>query len=160
MIIVTLIGVFSMIAVPSFTKFIADNRTQSLNNEILSLLQFARSTAVERRTLVRVCQGESEWTVKVECLDSSETLRSVSLPNGASISSSRNELTFRYNGTGSEAVLMTCSDDQAANGYTIDVKSSGSIRTWARGKNGPGNNDEMTTCTYQQPQGGDDETQG
>lgn len=160
MIIITLLGIFSMIAVPSFTKFIADNRTQSLNNEMLSLLQFARSTAVERRILVRVCQGESEWTVKIDCLDSSETLRSVTLPNGASISSSTDELTFRYNGTGSEAVLLTCSDDQAENGYTIDVKSSGSIRTWARGKNGPRDNDQMATCTYQAPQGDDDETQG
>lgn len=160
MIIVTMLGIFSMIAVPSFTKFIADNRTQSLNNEMLSLLQFARSTAVERRILVRVCKEEGQWTVKTECLDSSDTLRSLSLPNGASISSSAEELTFRYNGTGTEAVLMTCHDEQAENGYTIDVKLSGSIRTWPRGKNGPGNNDQMTTCTYQSPQGGDDESQG
>lgn len=60
MIVITLLGIFSMIAVPSFTKFIADNRTQSLNNEMLSLLQFARSTAVERRILVRVCKEEGQ----------------------------------------------------------------------------------------------------
>lgn len=153
MIIVALIGVFSMIAVPSFTQFIANNRTQSLNNEMFALLQFARSTAVERRTLVKVCPGQGIWSVKVDCTGSADVLRTLELPAGTSINANASELTFRYNGAGTEATLVTCKGNDAANGYTITVRSSGSTRTWSRGKNGPAAGDVMTTCTNQQPEG-------
>lgn len=147
MIIVTLMGIFAMIAVPSFTQFIANNRTQSLNNETVALLQFARSTAVERRTLIKVCPGEEKWSVKEDCLASTKALRTMELPAGSTIDISANELTFRYNGTGTAASLFICRGDDAANGYSIEVKSSGSSRSWGRGKTGSGDEDNMTTCT-------------
>lgn len=150
MIIVSLIGVFAMIAVPSFTQFIANNRTQSVNNEMLALLQFARSTAAERRTLIKVCQKDGEWSVKTDCT-ANEVLRSMTIPADVTISASANELTFRYNGSGTEATLLTCKGNDAANGYTISVSPSGSTRTWSRGKNGSQASDQMSTCTYTQP---------
>lgn len=158
MIIVTLLGVFAMIALPSFTQFIANNRTQSVNNELLSLLQFARSAAAEQRTLIKVCQENGEWRVKTDCT-ADEVLRSMAIPSEVSISASTSELTFRYNGSGTEATFITCKGDDAANGYTIHVTPSGSTRTWPRGKSGSQASDQMSTCTYSQPEETSDEAQ-
>jgi type IV fimbrial biogenesis protein FimU len=147
MIIVTLMGVFATIAVPSFTQFIANNQTQSLNNETFALLQFARSTAVERRTLIKVCPGGEKWSVKEDCLASTQALRTMELPAGSTIDISATELTFRYNGTSTAANLLICRGGDAANGYSIEVKLSGSSRSWGRGRTGPEDEDNMTTCT-------------
>ncbi|MGP9824096.1 GspH/FimT family pseudopilin [Ectopseudomonas khazarica] len=155
MIIVSMISIFALIAVPNFTQLVANNRTQSQNNELLSLLQFARSTAVEQRRQIKVCQDQDVWSVKADCEESTEALRSMTLSGGASVSASSSELTFHYNGTGQSASLLTCHDGDFANGYTIDVQASGRARSWARGKNGPSSDDNMTTCTVQS--GGDDD---
>lgn len=155
MVVVALLGIFAAIAVPGFTQFIANNRTQSLNNELLALLQFARSTAVAERVTIKACPENGGWTVKKkDCTSSSETVRRLEIPNGASITSDQNEVSFRYNGTATEATFHTCHGDDFANGFTVTVRGAGSVRTYARGRSGPGNNDAMDSCT--RSQGGDE----
>lgn len=155
MVVVALLGIFAAIAVPSFTQFIVNNRTQSLNNELLALLQFARSTAVNEQTTVKACQENDGWTVKIkDCTSTSEAVRRMDIPNGASITSDQNEVSFRYNGTATEATLHTCRDDDFASGFTVTVRMAGSVRTYARGKSGPDSDDRMDSCI---PSHGDDE---
>jgi type IV fimbrial biogenesis protein FimU len=148
MIIMALLGVFAAIAVPSSTQFINNNRTQSANNEVLALLQYARSVAVAQRITVSVCPGDDTWLAKIkDCTSSSETLRSMEVPSGTSISSNPNEMAFRHNGVAvASATIQTCRQDDFSNGYTISLKSAGSIRTYARGKSGPGADDNMSGC--------------
>ena len=147
MIIVALLGIFAAIAVPNFTQFINNNRTQSANDEVLALLQYARSTAVSQRTTISVCPDDDAWSVKVNGCDSTDTLRSMDVIGGTSINSSQDEITFRHNGSsGTPATILTCRQEDFANGYTIKVASAGSIRTYARGKSGTGENDVMDDC--------------
>jgi len=156
MVVVALLGIFAAIAVPSFTQFIANNRTQSLNNELLALLQYARSTAVEERVTIKACQESGGWTVKrKDCTSSSEAVRRMEIPNGASITSAQNEIAFRYNGTATEATLHTCRGDDFVNGFTVTVKGAGSVRTYGRGRSGPEKDDAMNSCT--RSQGGDED---
>lgn len=156
MVVVALLGVFAAIAVPSFTQFIANNRTQSLNNELLALLQFARSTAVEERVTIKVCQENGGWTVrKKDCTSSSDVVRRMDVPNGASITTNHDEISFRYNGTATETTLHTCRGDDFANGFTVTVRGTGSIRTYGRGKSGPKSDDYMDSCIPSQ--GGDED---
>jgi len=156
MVVVALLGVFAAIAVPSFTQFIANNRTQSLNNELLALLQFARSTAVEERVTIKACQENGGWTVKKkDCTSSSEAVRRMEIPNGASITSDQSEVSFRYNGTATEATLHTCHGDDFANGFTVTVRMAGNVRTYGRGKSGPDSGDYMDSCMHSQ--GGDED---
>lgn len=140
MIVVTLLGVFAAIAVPNFTQFINKSRTQSMNNDLVALLQFARATAVEQRTFIKVCQGSGMWTVKKACTDESVALRRLDVPANlavtASTTPSNTDISFRYNGTGTDAKLVTCQGSDSANGFTINVRASGSIQSWPRGKNG------------------------
>ncbi|WP_042553337.1 MULTISPECIES: GspH/FimT family pseudopilin [Pseudomonas] len=143
MIIIALVGIFAAIAVPSFTQFINKSRTQSFNNELLELLQFARASAVERRTFVRACKEDTAWTVKKACTDT-DVIRRLDIPSTITATTTTTPISFRYNGSGTEATLVTCQGTDSANGFTIDVKPSGSIQAWPRGKNGTSS--DMSKC--------------
>ncbi|WP_418643337.1 GspH/FimT family pseudopilin [Stutzerimonas kunmingensis] len=147
MIIVALLGIFATIAVPSFTQFINNNRTQSVNNEVLALLQYARSTAVSQRTTISVCPDDDVWSVKENGCNSTDTLRGMEVVGGASINASLEEIDFRHNGSsGTPVTILTCRQGDFVNGYTIKVASAGSIRTYPRGKSGAGDSDNMDGC--------------
>jgi type IV fimbrial biogenesis protein FimU len=154
MITVSLLAIFAAIAVPSFSQFINNNRTQAANNELLALLQFARSVAVEEQMTLKACQENGAWTVKKkDC--SSEAIRSMGIPNGVAIASDQSEISFRYNGTATEATLITCHGDDSTNGFTVAVRNAGSVRTYGRGKSGPSN--DMDSCTHSQEDDQDEE---
>lgn len=144
MIVIVLIGIVAVIAVPNFTQFINKSRTQSFHNELVALLQYTRSAAVEQRTFVKACQGATAWTVKKACTNASETLRHLDIPSTLAVTTTSDEITFRYNGTATDAQLITCQNGDFMNGYTLDVSASGSIKSWPRGQMGTGTN--MTTC--------------
>lgn len=147
MVTVAVLGIFAAIAVPSFTQFINNNRTQSANNEVLALLQYARSTAVTQRTTISVCPDDDTWLVKEKGCTTADSLRSMEVASGTSISSSLDEIAFRHNGAAiSSANIRICHQEDFANGYTIEVKSTGSIRTYPRGKSGAGDSDNMDGC--------------
>lgn len=145
MIVVVLVGIFAAIAIPSFTQFVNKSRTQSLNNELLALLQYARTAAVEQRTYLRACKETAAWAVRKTCSPATEALRKLDIPTNLTVAAgSVSEIPFRYNGTGSDVTLIICQGDDAANGFTIDVKASGSIQSWPRGKKS--STASMTAC--------------
>lgn len=135
MVILMLIAIMAMVALPSFNELIDKSRTQTANNELVSLLQYARAFAVEHRTAARVCVDEDGViTVKRNC-DDDEVLRRLALAAGVTIAADEDEIMFRYNGTvEEEAVFKTCHDGDFANGFTVTVMPTGSVRTFARGK--------------------------
>lgn len=145
MIIVTLLGIFAAIAVPSFSRLIENNRVQAANNELVSLLQYARAYAVQNRTSVRACLQNGTVSVKKSC-DDTDALRRMSIPDDVQIASSEDEVRFRRNGSAEQATTYTtCRGGDAANGFTVTVAAAGSIRAFARGRSGPDN--AMTECS-------------
>ncbi len=156
MIVVAMLALFAAIAVPSFTSFISQNRSQALNDELLGLLQYARAQAVAQRTTVRVCSQNGVWHLRTgttACASNSSTpLRSLTPPSGAAISFSTaptsSDVAFLQNGTTrATARFVTCYQNQPANGYTIDVARTGSVRSYARGKNSANGSTSMSTCS-------------
>jgi type IV fimbrial biogenesis protein FimU len=147
MVVVTLLGIFAAIALPSFNQLISSNRTLAVNNELLELLQYARSTAVTQHRTISVCQEDSDWTVRSDCSTDATLLRSLSVPGNISISSTSQALAFRYNGAASAATFRTCHDNDHANGFTIEVLASGRARSWSRGLSGPQSSDLMSSCS-------------
>ncbi len=143
MIVVTLLGIFAAIAVPSFNQFINKSRTQSFNNDLVALLQYARAAAVEQRTFIRVCRGEKTLTVQRDC-SKGDPIRVLEVPDMLSLTASAKEALFRYNGTGTETTWITCLGDDASSGFTTEAKASGSIQSWPRGKNG--SDSDMKAC--------------
>lgn len=146
LIIVFLVAILSMIAVPSFNSLINKNRTQAANNELVGLLQYARAYAVEHRTSARVCVDEDGViTVRRDCGDD-EVLRRLGAAAGITISAKEDEILFRHNGSAfPSASFITCRDGDFANGFTVTVMATGSVRTFARGKKDATN--AMTECT-------------
>lgn len=151
MIVVAVLGIFAAIAVPSFTQFVSNNQTQSLRNETTSLLQLARATAITNREALSVCIDNEEWSLQTDCKDdATDALRVVTPPKNVVLSADRTSITFNGNGTAPATDITVCQNDDASNGYTISIKSSGHIRQFPRGLTaGPGsdvNTIPMSTC--------------
>jgi type IV fimbrial biogenesis protein FimU len=145
MIVVALLGIFAAIAVPSFTSFTNNNRTQAASNELLSFLQYARSTAVQNNSTYIACLGGAQWTLKTACADTA-ALRTLLMPTNVDLIANIGSISFRSNGTASSAATITvCHNSQPANGFTVNIQSSGITRVWPRGKTQTG--ESMSTCT-------------
>lgn len=147
MVVVAVLGIFAAIAVPNFTQFIKNNQTQSASSEAYSLLQFARATAVSNREELSVCIDDQVWSVKPSCSEAMATaLRVIEPPRNVLLSATRTSIDFNVNGTASATNITVCQDDEASNGYTIDIRPTGHIRQFARGKK-DADGAAMSTCT-------------
>jgi len=151
MITVVILGIFAAIAVPSFTSFVNSNRLQSVSNELASLLQYARSSAVQNNTAHIVCLSGDTWTVKRASLCSSTNdIRSMTSPSNITITASASLMPIIFNPNGTTATttnprLIICNGTDAASGYTLTVKTTGQIRVWNKGKTDLGA--ALTSCT-------------
>ncbi|MCQ4313669.1 GspH/FimT family pseudopilin [Pseudomonas stutzeri] len=95
------------IAAPSFTNLIQSNRTQTISNDLMGALQYARSEAVKRGVRVDVCRRNGNvcanavtwgngWLVKV---NGGDVLRVWDAVGGQDTVTGPNEtLTYRPNG--------------------------------------------------------------
>jgi type IV fimbrial biogenesis protein FimU len=143
-VILALLGIFAAVALPGFSSLLAGNRTQSVGNELVALLQFTRGHAVENRMPTLLCVAADGVSVRTGCGADGDTLRVLAGSDKVSISAEVDGLQFRSSGMASEAASYTvCADGDFANGFTIEVAASGQIRLHPRGRNGAG---AMTTC--------------
>jgi type IV fimbrial biogenesis protein FimU len=151
MITVVILAVFAAIAVPSFTSFVNNNRLQSVSNELSSLLLYARSSAVQNNTAHIVCLSSGTWTVKRASLCSSTNdLRSMTSPTGATIAASAGLMPIIFNPNGTTATttdprFIICNGTDVTSGYTLTVRTTGQIRVWSKGKDK--NGAALTSCT-------------
>lgn len=156
MIVVTLLAIFASIATPSFTSFVNNNRVQSTSNELASLLQLARSSAVQNNASFIVClDAANQWTVRrrgpttnATTLCSLPVVRSMDTPAGVNIVASANAfpLIFNANGTAANiARLISCHNAEFTNGYMITIANSGATRAWPQGFDQT--NTALTNCT-------------
>lgn len=149
MVVVALLGIFAAIAIPSFVNLINNSKVQSASNELASLLQYARSTAVQNNTTHTVCLTSGVWNVKkgADC-SGATVLRNFTPTSDITVSSSASALpmVFAPNGTTrNDPSIIVCKGTVAAEGYKIKVRNSGNIRVANRGKNEAGA--ALTSCT-------------
>lgn len=141
MIVLALLAIAVGIAIPNFARLVANNQIEAQAQTLNSLLQFARSQAVVRRTSIRLRNDNANnWIV--ENVSDNTALRQESFnPEHATITSSLAPitLTFTPNGTAETANFVICRDDKPAFGYRIEVQPSGSTRLLPRGKDNQGN---------------------
>lgn len=141
MIVLALLAIAAGIALPNFARLITNNQIEAQAQTLNSLLQFARSQAVIRRTSITLSNSNNEWVV-TNANNNADLRREAFNPDHASITSSQNpiSLTFTANGSAVAASFIVCKDNNAAFAYLIDVQPSGHTRLMPRGKNGQGNN--------------------
>lgn len=148
MVVVVLLAIFASYAIPSFVNFINNAKVQSATNELASLLQYARSSAVQNNTTHVVCVAGSVWSVKkgVDCSADTELRNFAPVDITVAVSASAVPMLFAPNGTTSNnPSIVLCRGDSAPNGYKIKVRNSGNIRLFNRGVDEDGA--ALTTCT-------------
>lgn len=139
--VVTLLGIFAAIAVPSFTSLINQTRTSSVADNVFGLIMHARSEAVLRRTTVSLCLSEAELVSVLGSCDSPITqLRKISItPVQVAVQASQANLSYYADGTTngdvtSRVSYFVCHDADTAYGYKIDIQRNGVTRRYGKGK--------------------------
>ena len=139
------IAILVAIAAPNFSTITTGNRLVYESNELVALLNFARSEAITRNTQVRVLPAtnagttvwENGWTI--DWLDAATntwtTLKqSGPMPTGIfTYTSYTHSTSITFNGTGgittSAESFILCSPATTPNGKSIQVNQTGRIRS-------------------------------
>jgi type IV fimbrial biogenesis protein FimU len=133
MVAIALLSIAAGIAVPNLARMVRNGQLESQAQTLGSLLQFARSEAVIRRTPVTISAASNTWTVST----ASETLRREEFTDAqVTISSTLSpiSLAFTSSGSASAASFILCRDNESEFAYLLTVQPSGGIRLHQRGK--------------------------
>ncbi len=151
--VVTLLGIFAAIAVPSFTALINQTRTSSAADNVFALIMHARSEAVLRRTTVLLCLSDVQLvSVLGSCTTPAATLRQVAInPAQVAVQASQANMSYFADGTTSANAntrisYLVCHGQDQASGYKIDIQRNGVTRRYAKGKADEAGS-ALTTCT-------------
>ncbi|WP_222910739.1 GspH/FimT family protein [Pseudomonas sp. DNDY-54] len=140
MIVLALLAIAAGIAMPNFARLVANNQIEAQAQTLNSLLQFARSQAVVRRTSISLSNTANDWFVATA--EDDTVLRQEAFnPDHASISTDLTppiEVAFTANGSAQSARFIVCRDDNPAFAYLITVQPSGNTRLMPRGKDADG----------------------
>ena len=130
MITIAIVAIFASIALPSFSKLIADNRISSATNDLVANMVLARSEALKRRNTVSMCPSANQtscggdfsdgWIIFLDC-DGDGTI------NGATATGCASEEVISV-GDGFESVAVSGSGEiifgfsgRPVNTLTLDV---------------------------------------
>ena len=127
MMVLVLVAIFASIAVPSFNALIERNRIQTASEELYSLLQYARSEAVNRHANVSIRAKGLEIISGATTVQKHQGFQQVSL----SASSATAELTFNATGTLSNQAanidIKVCFAGDKSTGRLLTVQPSGRV---------------------------------
>ena len=147
MIILILLSIVMGIAIPNLTRLIRNHQIETQAQTLNSLLQFARTEAVVRRTSVALSNNGDDWSVTL----GGQTLRAEKFDSEkATIAStvSPTNITFLFNGSATPSPTPTfiiCHDDNPIFAYQLTVQGSGHSRLSSRGKKVDGT--DLGDCT-------------
>lgn len=147
MITLALLAIAATIAVPNFVQFIRNNQVQAKADELGSFLQYARAQAVSKRESYEI--DLTQWQI-YPVGDSAAVERKLEINSSqAAITfapSSATSVVFNAQGMANPAIKFTiCRDNDAANGYLLDIRPSGLIKRFQRGYKDDSNT--LTSCT-------------
>lgn len=141
MVVVALVAIVASFAVPSFQTMIANSRLASSTNDLVGVLNFARTEAVKRgRTVMVSPTTGSDWADGVSVwmdtgamngtMEPAEELRRASsVPGDVSVTPSSTSFSFTGGGLGSTAVTIdVCDGRSGESGSQISVTLGGRIR--------------------------------
>lgn len=137
------------IAVPNFTVFLQNSRLAGTANEVVTMMNYARSEAVKRNRPVTLCSRASDtacanstnWDEGVLVFvdadgdgaigDVGDILQVMqSLGGGNTLRSGNDSVTYRANGVaGVNASFRLCDERGTASARTIDVSPLGRVAT-------------------------------
>ena len=151
---VTIAGILSAIAIPNYTKLMANSRASTYANQLVSDLSYARSIAMLNNRPAGVCQPtaigstacdnlatwQKGWSVLLYNADSTISIKhnfqfnsafTAVSNNGISISGGATTFTFQGNGMPNplpvSSYIFTIIPTGCTSGYTITIPADGQI---------------------------------
>lgn len=147
MIVLTVVGIFATVAVPSYQTIIQNGRLTSETNEFIGALYYARSEAVKLRSDVQVCKSDDGqtcdsnldwnegWLVWSDAdsdgaVDQNEILRVGAESEGQiSIFATMDDVTFSSRGLSTlSGTWQLCDNRGTAKAKAIVISPSGRVR--------------------------------
>lgn len=140
MVVIGIIAILASIGVPSFRNMTLDSRLSSTANHLLGGLQLARSEAVTQRTNIKICAANTtntacansnEWTAGALLMRGADVIRVIpAAATGLTITSSRNDVEYRPDGTispanGTQTLVLTISEAERNRTHLLKVNAIG-----------------------------------
>lgn len=126
MLVVALLGILTAIALPSFQTMITNTRATTIASELQSLLLYARSEAVFRRSSTSVTSNGSTWEVTAA---DGTLLRSFEFPSTATLTKSpADTLSFDNGGTVSNSFTVSVIVTNASRLECVRVTRAGLVQ--------------------------------
>ena len=121
-VVLAMVGILSVVAVPSFTQQIKQNRLTSTANQLHSIFKFARSEAAKREEKVDLDAKQGEWIVKL----GSEILN-VFKPSHSSVSieGGLDDIVVSATGSTSNNSFLITDKDSSTHDYCLHIYVSG-----------------------------------
>ncbi len=137
MIIIALLAIIISIAVPNFTQFIRNNNVQAKADELNSFLHYARAQAIAKRKPYEVVFNNVDTQITLNQKNQT-TERHMEVNTAQAIvrgkGSAKTVVEYLPSGAVSaEGSLSVCYDNEAANGYVIEIRASGLTQRYPRG---------------------------
>ncbi|KIQ35802.1 hypothetical protein RT97_03260 [Variovorax paradoxus] len=130
MVVVVLVAILTVLALPSFTTMMANQRVTSAAQELLTLLQFARAEGVYKRSQTTVTATGQTWQAKL----GTEVLREAALSDAVTIEpGSTGGVVFESSGQartagGGTSYVVTFSATNATRIQCLSVSGAGLVR--------------------------------
>lgn len=137
MIIIALLAIIISIAVPNFTQFVRNNNVQAKADELNSFLHYARAQAIAKRKPYEVVFNNVGTQITLN-QKGQATERHMEVNTAQAIvrgkGSAKTVVEYLPSGAVSaEGSLSVCYDNEAANGYVIEIRASGLTQRYPRG---------------------------
>ena len=121
----TIIGILTAVAAPSFITFIKRDRLITNSNQLHSVFKFARSEAVKRDQKVSLKLTDSQWQVQTE-IDSKQTMLNMFEITHNSISVGLEDINISSTGELSQSYQILVTDgDSSTSDFTLCILQSG-----------------------------------
>ena len=103
MVTIAVVAVLATVALPGFRVFVQENRVTTQTNEVVTMLNFARSEAARRGTDIRVeltAGNDGGWVAQSMIEDTEELLRETDRSGGQMIFNDGEDLSILFNNRG------------------------------------------------------------
>jgi prepilin-type N-terminal cleavage/methylation domain-containing protein len=134
LVVVALLGIFLAIAAPSFAGLIRSNKVQAAADELVTVLQYARSEAITRGvTVTLTADSATTWNAGFNITAAGQILRRIDaggLQSGITVSSGAAQASFSATGTTGATTsqcFTLCPADQTGQCRFVGVSVTGRI---------------------------------
>lgn len=141
---ITIIGILTTLALPSFGKFIRDQRVKTAATDVYASIIFARSEAIKRGADIAIVPNAADWAAGWSVQAAGANLRVQDPIAGVTVNPAAATITYRrdgrISGTAVTTLILSASGDNTVTARCVRVDPSGrpNIKVDSNGNPGDG----------------------